>query len=119
MKYVYPKHVCPMSTLNITKFASLKKIHTKLIIMKRNMELNDLGFLFYSAKACPDLSWVFMGSFFQSLYHTSLISLRWEINGTVNFRICHKLFANKFDALFVAFWHPHFETGKINVGTRR
>ena len=40
----------------ITKFASLKKIHTKIIIMKRNLELNDLGFLFYSTKACSDMS---------------------------------------------------------------
>ena len=44
------------STLNMTKLASLKKIHMKIIIMKRNIELNDLGFLCYSAKACPNLS---------------------------------------------------------------
>ena len=44
------------SALNMTKFASLKKINTKIIIMKRNLELNDLGFLCYSAKTCPDLS---------------------------------------------------------------
>ena len=43
------------STLNMTKFASLKKIHTKIIIVKRKLELNDMGFLYYSAKACPDL----------------------------------------------------------------
>ena len=43
------------STLNMTKFASLKKIHTKIIIVKRYLELNDLGFFYYSAKACPDL----------------------------------------------------------------
>ena len=40
----------------MTKFASLKKIHTKIITVKRNLELNDLGFLYYLAKACPDLS---------------------------------------------------------------
>ena len=34
-------------TLNMTKFASLKKIHTKDIIVKRDIELNDLGFLCY------------------------------------------------------------------------
>ena len=44
------------STLNMTKFASLKKVHTKIIMVKRNLELNDLGFLCYSAKACPDLT---------------------------------------------------------------
>ena len=43
------------STLNVTKFVLLKKIHTKIIIVKRNLELNDLGFLCYSAKTCPDL----------------------------------------------------------------
>ena len=43
------------STLNMTKFASLKKINT-IIIVKRNLELNDLGYLCYSAKACIDLS---------------------------------------------------------------
>ena len=40
----------------MTKFASLNKIHTKIIIVKINLELNDLGFLYYSAKACPYLS---------------------------------------------------------------
>ena len=39
----------------MTKFPSLKKIYTRIIIVKRNLELNDLGFLCYSAKACPDL----------------------------------------------------------------
>ena len=39
----------------MTKFTSLKKIHTKIIIVKRNFELNDLGVLCYSTKACPDL----------------------------------------------------------------
>ena len=40
----------------MAKFASLKKIHTKIIIVKRNLELNDLEFLYYSEKACRDLS---------------------------------------------------------------
>ena len=44
------------NTLNMTKFESLKKIHTKMTIVKRNLELNDRAFLCYSAKACPDLS---------------------------------------------------------------
>ena len=50
----------------MTKFASLKKFHTK-IIMKINFELNDLGFLCYSAKACPDLSGFLYRLIFQSL----------------------------------------------------
>ena len=32
------------STLNMTNFASFKKIHIKIIIVKRNLELNDLLF---------------------------------------------------------------------------
>ena len=43
----------------MTKFATLKNIHTKIIIVRKNIELielNDLGFLCYSAKARPDLS---------------------------------------------------------------
>ena len=38
------------SSLNMTEFASLEKIHTKIIIMKGNIQLNDLGCLTY-----PDL----------------------------------------------------------------
>ena len=38
------------------KFTSLEKVQAKIIIMKKNLELNDLGFLCYSAKTCPDLS---------------------------------------------------------------
>ena len=38
------------------KFVSLKKIHTKIIIVKINLEFGDLGFLCYSRKACLDLS---------------------------------------------------------------
>ena len=40
----------------MTKFASVKKIHTKIIIVKKNIELIDLEFLCYLTKACPDLS---------------------------------------------------------------
>ena len=43
-------------TVKMTKFAFLKKIHTKIIIVKISIELNDQGFLCHSAKACPDLS---------------------------------------------------------------
>ena len=51
------------------KFASLKKVRTKIIMVKRNLELNDLAFLCYSAKACPWLDRVYIGSFF-SIYMT-------------------------------------------------
>ena len=40
----------------MTKFASLEKTQTKIIMVRKNLELNDLGFLCYSIKACPDLS---------------------------------------------------------------
>ena len=55
-------------TVKMTKFAFLKKIHTKIIIVKISIELNDQGFLCHSAKACR-LVWVYMGSFF-NLYIT-------------------------------------------------
>ena len=38
------------------KIYIFEKLHTKVIIMKRNLELSNMGFLYYSAKACPDLS---------------------------------------------------------------
>ena len=57
----------------MTKFVSLKKVHTKITMVKRNLELNDLEFLCYSAKACR-LDRVYM------TYDTSLISPRWEID---------------------------------------
>ena len=38
----------------MTKFESL--IQMKINIVKRNLELNYLGFLYYSEKQCPDLS---------------------------------------------------------------
>ena len=66
-------------TLNTTKVASLKKIHTKIIIVKKNIELNDLGLICYSAKACPDLSGFIqthLDRLIQSLCHTSLPSPR-------------------------------------------
>ena len=45
-KKIYNKH---------DKICIFKKIHTKIIIDKRNLDLNDLGFLCYSAEARPDL----------------------------------------------------------------
>ena len=51
------------SKLNITKFTSWKKIHTEIIIVKKNLELNDLEFLHYSAKACPDFPGLYRLSF--------------------------------------------------------
>ena len=53
----------------------------------------------------------------QSLYHTSLISPRWELDETANFRNFPKLFANKFDVFFVAFWPLIFRREKQNEVT--
>ena len=83
----------------MTKFASLKKVHTKIIMVKRNLELKDLGFsviLQKHALTCPGLYRLI----FQSLFGTSLISPRWEIDETVNFRNFRKFFTNKCDAFF-------------------
>ena len=88
------------STLNMTKFASLKKIHTKIIIVKRNIQLNDLGFLGYSTKACPDLSGL-QRLIFQSSYHTSLI-----ITKTGNYYV------------FCGILVPHFKMGKMKPSDR-
>ena len=92
----------------MTKFASLKKIHTKIIIVKRNFELNDMGFLYYSAKTCPDLSG-FIQAHFSILYHTSFISPKREIDERLSFRKFRKLSTNEFAAFFVAFWHTIFK----------
>ena len=53
---MFKHHAKKNPTLYMTKLASLKKIHKKIIIMKRNLKLNDPEFLCYSTKACPDLS---------------------------------------------------------------
>ena len=45
---------------------------------------------------------------FQSLYDTSLISRRWEIDETVNFQNFCKLFTNKC-AIFLGILAPYFE----------
>ena len=47
---------------------SLKKVHTKIIMVKRNLELNDLGFSVIQQKHAR-LAWVYTGSFF-NLYMT-------------------------------------------------
>ena len=61
------------------------------------------------ALTCPGLYRLI----FQSLYHTSLISPRWEIDETVNFRNFSKFFTRKL-AHFWAFWHPIFKREKRN-----
>ena len=79
------------STLNMTEFASLKKIHSKIISMKK---------IFSSGMylTCPDLYRLI----FQTLYHTSFVSPKRDIDETVNSRNFHKLFTNKFSTFL---WH--------------
>ena len=93
----------------MTKFASLKKIHTKIIIVKRNLELNDLGFLYYSAKACPDLSRFIQAHF--SIFISHLL----DITKTGNDEIVN--FKNFRKSFFVAFWHLIFKWEKRNKVT--
>ena len=65
------------------------------------------------ALTCP----VLYRLIFQSLYHTSLILAKREIDETVNFRNFCKLFRNKYAVLFVTFWHPIFKLEKRNEVT--
>ena len=62
------------------------KKSTLIIIAKRNLELHNLDFLYYSAKAWPLTCSGLYRLIFQSLYHTSLILLKREIDETVNFQ---------------------------------
>ena len=95
----------------MTKFASLKKIHTKIITVKRNLELNDLGFLYYLANkhalTCPGLYRLI----FQALYHTALTLPKREINEIINFRNFRKLFINNYAAVF-RYFGTLFPNGK-------
>ena len=72
-------------TLNMTKFSFKLKFR-----MIRNFSVIQQK----HALTCPGL----YSLIFQSLYHTSLISSKREINETENFRNFHKLFTNKFAA---------------------
>ena len=49
---MFKHHAKKNPTLYMTKLASLKKIHKKIIIMKRNLELNDPEFLLFN-KSMP------------------------------------------------------------------
>ena len=71
----------------MTEFASLKKIHTNIIIVKRDISSG-------MSLTCPDLYRLI----FQTFYHTSLVSPKQEIDETINFRNFRKLFTNKFSA---------------------
>ena len=74
------------------KICVFEKVHMKIILVNRKLELNDPGFLCYSEKhhlACPGLYRLT----FESLYHTSLVSpSKWQIDETVHFQNFRKLF---------------------------
>ena len=59
------------TTLDMTKFTSVKKIHTKIILAKGILELKDFGFLYYSRKHALICSGLYR-FIFQSLYHQNL-----------------------------------------------
>ena len=63
----------------MTKFASEKKNHTKIILTKRNLKLNDFELLCYSKTQCSDLSRVIYA------HLPIFVSLKWEIDETGNF----------------------------------
>ena len=88
------------STLNMTEFASLKKLTRKLSLWK---EIFSSGM----SLACLDLYKLI----FQTFYHTSLISLKREIDETVNFRNFCKFFTKKLSAFLWHFGTP-FSDGK-------
>ena len=87
------------STLNVTKFASLKKIRTKIIIVKRNVQFWDVS----------DLSGFIYMLIFQTFYHTSLVSPKREIDEKNFFRNCSQINFLHFYGILA----PHFLTGKM------
>ena len=97
----------------MTKFGSLKKSTQKLSSWKEILSWIIWDFYIIHEKhalTCPGLYRLI----FQSLYHTSLILPKQEIDETVTFQNFHKLFKNKFAAFFGAFWHPIFKQEKRN-----
>ena len=102
------------STLNMTKFVSLKKVHTKITMVKRNLELNDLEFLCYSAKACR-LDRVYIGSFFNFYmtlpwYHQDGTSMKGNSKFSKLSQVVHKQMCR----IFWAFSHLIFKREKRN-----
>ena len=47
---MYSNFKLKQSILNMTKFAFVKKIHTKVALVEKNSELNGLGVFCYSKK---------------------------------------------------------------------
>ena len=78
----------------MTKFASFKKVHTKVVIVKRNDRERSRMIWDFSiiqqkdALTCPGLYRLT----FQSFYYTSLILPNRALEGIINFRNFRKLF---------------------------
>ena len=82
------------------------KIHKKIILAKRNLELNNLGFLCFSKKVCPDLCPGLYRFIFQSLYRQNGKLMKGKIFET--FARCSR----KNLPRFCAFWHLIFKLEK-------
>ena len=54
---MYSNFKLKQSILNMTKFAFVKKIHTKVVLVEKNSELNGLGVFCYSKK--KNISYLF------------------------------------------------------------
>ena len=91
------------SILNMSEFASLKKTHTKIIIVKRIFGNSSSGM----SLVCLHLYKLI----FQTFYHTSLISPKREIDETVNFQNFCKFFTSKLSA-FLWYFDTPFSDGK-------
>ena len=107
------KKIWNMNKIYMTKFVSLKKSAQKWSSWKEILSWMIWDFSVIQQKhalTCPGLYRLI----FQSLYNTSLISPKREIDETVNFRNFRKLFTNKFAAFFVVFWHPISKREKRN-----
>ena len=100
----------------MTKFASLFKIHTKIIAVKRNLELNDLVFSIIHQKHAL-ISPGLYRLIFQSLYHTSLVLPKGEIDEIIDFRNFRKLLINKSAPSFRYFGTPFPKWEKRNEVT--
>ena len=108
------------STLNMKKFASLKKVHTKIIMVNQIIK-EILSWMIWDLSVIQQkyaLAWPGLYRLiFQKLYDTSLTSPRWYIDETVNFRNFPKLFTNKC-AAFLGILAPYFQAGKTKQSSR-
>ena len=113
------KHVqtsCQKSLHSIYKTCIFQKNPKKPSSWKKILSWVIWDFFIFQQKhalTCPSL----YSPIFHSLYHTSLISSKWEIDETVHFWNFYMLFTNKF-AVFVGISGSHFQTGKMKRSER-